>query len=33
VPERQEFWDTLVLALNRQGLHEDALKAEARARA
>lgn len=33
MPERQEFWDTLVLALNLQGRHEDALKAEARSRA
>jgi len=33
VPERQDFWDTLVLALNRQGRTEDALKAEARTRA
>lgn len=33
MPERQEFWDTLVLSLNRQGRHEDALKAEARSRA
>jgi len=32
MPERQEFWDTLVLSLNRQGRHEDALKAEARSR-
>ena len=33
MPERQEFWDTLVLALNHQGRHEDALKAAARSRA
>ena len=33
MPERQEFWDTLVLALTRQGRHEDALKAAARSRA
>ncbi|MDP3426790.1 MAG: tetratricopeptide repeat protein, partial [Humidesulfovibrio sp.] len=33
MPERQEFWDALVLSLNRQGRHEDALKAEARSRA
>lgn len=32
MPDRQEFWDTLVLALNLQGRHEDALKAEARGR-
>jgi len=32
MPDRQEFWDTLVLALNLQGRHEDALKAEARSR-
>jgi len=33
MPEHQDFWDTLVLALNRQGRTEDALKAEARTRA
>jgi Flp pilus assembly protein TadD len=33
MPERQEFWDTLVLALNRQGRFDDAHKAEARCRA
>ena len=33
MPERQEFWDTLVQALNLQGRHEDARKAEARGRA
>ncbi|MBU1229107.1 MAG: diguanylate cyclase [Proteobacteria bacterium] len=31
-PERQEFWDTLVLALNLQGRHDDARRAEARGR-
>ena len=33
MPERQEFWDTLVLALTLQGRHDDALKAAARSRA
>lgn len=33
MPERQEFWEALVLSLNRQGRHEDARKAEARSRA
>ena len=33
MPERQDFWDTLAQALNRQGRHDDARKAEARCRA
>jgi diguanylate cyclase (GGDEF)-like protein len=32
MPERQEFWDSLVLALDLQGRHEEARRASARAR-
>jgi tetratricopeptide (TPR) repeat protein len=32
LPDRQEFWDSLVLALDIQGRHDEARKAAARGR-